>query len=146
MLMQVTETGTVVSVEAGRAAVRIRSERSDACRSCCACQALAKGEFLLWVPGDGLEAGDEVTVAVPLPSAWRGIALVFAVPLAVGLAGLVAGSVWTGLQQALGLGPEPTGLILGGGLALAAFLAARAEDRRFDLTHQPHVIEVRKPR
>ncbi len=144
--MQVTETGTVVRIEDGRAAVRIRPERSDACRSCCACQALGTAEFILWVSADGLQAGDQVTVAVPLPGVWRGIALVFAVPLAVGLAGLVAGSVWTGLQQALGLGPEATGLILGGGLALAAFLAARAEDRRFDLAHQPHVVEVRRPR
>ena len=143
-LDRLVETGAVVKVEDGQAYIRIRTVRGDACKGCSACQALGGGEFLLPVAADSLRPGDQVTVEVPLPSPWRGIGLVFALPLAVGLTGLLAGSAWPGFQTATALGPEAAGLALGGGLALAAFLLAIVEERRFGRAHKPRVLEVRE--
>jgi positive regulator of sigma E activity len=138
--MEIQETGTVMTVEGGRAAVRIRPERADACHGCTACRSLGGQEFVLTVPAGDLAPGDTVTLAIPLPGPWRGIALVLALPLAALMVGILGGSAWTGLQQTVGLGSEATGFLLGLALALAAFLVAILEDRRFARGHRPRVV------
>jgi len=141
--MVMRENGTVVKASGGRAAIRIRREAGEACRGCTACRPMGDEGLVLWVEAESLAEGDEVTVEVPLPNPWHGIVLVFALPLAALVAGLVIGNAWTGWQTAVRLGPEAAGIVLGGGLALAAFVLARLYERRFDRRHQPRLIEVR---
>lgn len=142
---RVQEAGTVVRLEGGRAGIRIQHDRGPACHGCTACRPLGGDDFLLWVNAGDLRPGDEVTVEIPLPSAWRGIGMVLALPLAALMAGVIGGSAWTGLQRWTGLGPDTAGFALGGCLALAALLAARLWDRRFARRYQPRVIDTRRP-
>jgi len=140
-----TEQGTVVRVEGGRAGVRVSRQADAFCRRCGACQTTAAGDLLLWVEAVGLAVGDAVTLEVPLPGVWRSIALVFALPLAALVAGLVIGGRWEGLQTATGLGAEGSAVALGAGLAILAFLAAVLSERRFANRHRVRVLEVRHP-
>jgi len=135
------ERGTVVRLSAGRAAVRLARQPGPACRQCRACQT-AGGELLLWIETRDLGIGDEVTLDVPLPNVWRSIALVFGLPLAAVVAGLVLGSQWAGLQQVARLSPEGTAVAASAVLGALAFLAALVEERRFARRHRPEVVEV----
>ena len=144
------ERGTVVRLSEGRAAVRLSRQPGPACRQCRACQTtgrrgrldVASGELVLWVEARDLAVGDEVTLEVPLPNVWRSIALVFGLPLAAVVAGLVLGSQWAGLQQVARLGPEWTAVAASAVLGALAFLAAMIEDRRFAKRHRPEIVEV----
>jgi hypothetical protein len=139
------ETGLVVRISGGRASVRIdRSpqEHRQECRGCNVCRAAGDLGLVLDVDAGGLAEGDRVKVAVPTPSPWRGIALVLALPLALGMAGLLGGTAWTGFQRVTGLGPESAGLVLGSALGLAAVALAVTEDRRFVRRHRPFVLEA----
>ena len=135
------ERGTVVRLSEGRAAVRLARQPGPACQQCRACQTTG-GELLLWVEARDLVVGDEVTLEVPLPNVWRSIALVFGLPLAAVVAGLVLGSQWAGLQQVARLGPEWTAVAASAVLGALAFLAAMIEDRRFAKRHRPEIVEV----
>ncbi len=133
-------TGTVVEAGDGRASVRVRHERGPECRGCQACHPSAAHGLVLDVRAEGLSPGDRVAVEVPLPSPWRAVLLVFVLPLVALVAGLLAGSHWTGLQAALGLGSEGTGLALGAGLGGAAFALAVLQERRLQGKAQPRVV------
>jgi len=135
------ERGTVVCLSEGRAAVRLARQPGPACQQCRACQTTG-GELLLWVEARDLVVGDEVTLEVPLPNVWRSIALVFGLPLAAVVAGLIIGSPWGGLQQVARLGPEGTAVAASAVLGALAFLAALVEERRFARRHRPEVVEV----
>jgi len=146
------ETGTVIRLCGGRAAIRIESPAPEVCRSCRACQAIGpdRSGFVLWVDADDLAAhpvqeGDQVTIDVALPSPWRAILLVFVVPLAALLTGLVLGSQWTALQRWTGLGPQGAGLVGGGVLIALAFVVVWMGERRFEKRHRPRVVEVKRP-
>jgi hypothetical protein len=142
------ETGTVVRISGGRAAVRMDprpEEDRKRCHGCTVCRSAGDLGLVLSVGAAGLAEGDCVKVAVPTPSPWRGIALVLALPLALGMAGLLGGAAWADFQQATGLGPEGAALVLGGGLGLAALALAVGEERRFARRHQPRILEVHRP-
>jgi len=149
--MVMRETGTVVTIQGDRAAIQVRRAPQtsagqavgEACRGCTACRPMGDEGLVLWVAAESLAEGDEVTVEVPLPNPWHGIVLVFALPLAALVAGLAIGNAWTAWQTAVRLGPEAAGIVLGGALAMAAFLLARVYERRFDRRHPPRLIEVR---
>jgi positive regulator of sigma E activity len=138
------EAGIVVSVSGGEAVVRIRHRPDPSCRGCTACKPEGGLQFVLTVDDDGLSEGDRVTVEIPVPSPWQGILLVFVVPLAALVAGLGVGASWSGLQKAVGLGAEGTGLALGAALAALSFALAALVDRRFRRRNKPRVIEVHK--
>ncbi len=139
------ETGDVIQVRANRAAVQIRGQRTERCAGCTACRALGEHGLVLWIETPDLRVGDRVTVDVPLVSPWRALLLVFGVPLAAVVAGIVAGSEWAWLQAALGLGADSAGLALGALGGLAAFAAAWLADRRFSRRHRPRVLEIHRP-
>jgi len=136
------ETGTVVDLEGGQAAVRIRSERSDACGGCKACQAHGGGDFVLWLDAEDLKEGDRVTVEVAVPGPWRAMLLVFVLPLTSFVAGVLMGSEWQGFQQMTGLGREASGIVSGMGLLLASLLIALVSDWRFRRRHPPRVAKA----
>jgi positive regulator of sigma E activity len=135
------EHGTVIRLSAGHATVRLARQPGPACQQCRACQ-ITGGELFLWVEARDLAVGDEVTLEVPLPNVWRSIALVFGLPLAAVVAGLVIGSQWAGLQQVARLSPEGTAVAASAVLGALAFLAALVEERRFARRHRPEVVEV----
>ena len=141
--METRETGTVVRVAGGKAGVRIRHAPSADCHGCTACHPGGGERFLLWIDAGNLAEGDEVTLDIPLPSPWRAIGLVFALPLAALMAGIIGGSEWTGFHRLTGLDAESGAIVLGLTLALAAFLIAITVERRFSRRHRPRVVEVR---
>lgn len=136
------ETGTVVRLEGDKAAVRIRGGPDAACGTCKACRA-GGADFVLWLDAGSLNEGDQVTLDIPLPSRWRAIGLVLALPLAALVAGVVAGSEWRGLQRATGLAPEAAAVVLGAVLLAAALAAALAAERRFARRHRPRLLQTR---
>ena len=136
------ENGIVVRVDGGRAIVRIHHRPDPSCRGCTLCKPEGSLKFVLTVDADGLAEGDLVTLEIPVPSAWQGILLVFAVPLAALVAGLAIGGSWPGLQRAVGLGAEAAGLVLGAALAILAFAAAAFVDRRFRRRNKARVVQV----
>ncbi|MBM4017686.1 MAG: SoxR reducing system RseC family protein [Planctomycetes bacterium] len=143
----IIETGTVFRIPGKRAQVRLDrrpDEHAAECRGCTACRQGGDSGPVLEVPADGLAEGDRVRLAIPTPGPWRGILMVFALPLAAGMAGLLGGAAWTGFQQATGLGQESAGLVLGAGLGLAAFALAVAEERRFARRNRPAVLHVER--
>ena len=128
------KTGEVTRIDGGRMAVRFRPARPEACRSCRACEALggAGGEMVLRVSAvEGVRVGDRVTVTVPEASPWVGIVLVLGLPTALMIAGLVLGSRWAWWVDLLGLDGDLAGAALGVPLGVAAFVLARAVDRRY---------------
>ncbi len=140
------ETGTVMRLEDGKAAIRIRSEPSEACGGCKACRARGGGEFLLWLDADDLKEGDQVTVEVPVPGPWRAILLLFALPLAFFVTGILIGSEWTWFQEMTGLGADAAAAVLGVGFVPAALVPAHLADRRFRRRCRPRVIDVKRPK
>jgi sigma-E factor negative regulatory protein RseC len=139
------ETGDVIEVRANQAAVQIRRQRSERCAGCTACRALGEQGLVLWIETPDLRVGDRVTVDVPLVDPWRALLLVFGIPLAAVVAGIVVGSQWPWLQAALGLTADSAGLALGALGGLAAFAAAWLADRRFSRRHCPRIVEIHRP-
>ena len=135
------EHGTVVRLSEGRAAVRLARQPGPACQQCRACQ-MSGGELVLWVEARDLVVGDKVTLEVPLPSVWRSIVLVFGLPLAAVVAGLLLGTQWTALQQVAHLGPEGAAVAASAVLGALAFLAALVAERRFARRHRPEILYV----
>ena len=136
------ETGTVVQLAEGQAAIRIRSEPGDTCSGCKACRARDGGDFLLWTAAEGLAQGNRVTVEVAVPGPWRAILLVFALPLAFFVTGILVGSEWQGFQEMTGLGRDASGIALGMGLLPVPLVIAIAAERRFRRRHRPRITKV----
>ncbi len=139
------ETGVVIRVTDERADVAIEHAREGgvrACGGCTMCRPRGGHRFVLSVPAGELSENDRVTVEVPVPSPWRGIVLVFALPVLALMVGLALGTYWTGLHGWLGLGAEGTALATGVIFASGAFGLAVLEDRRFRRAHQPNVVDV----
>jgi len=136
------ETGTVVQLADGQAAIRIRSEPGDACGGCKACRTRGGGDFLLWVEAENLKASDRVTVEVAVPGPWRAVFLVFVLPLAFFVTGILVGGEWQGFQEMTGLGRDASGIALGVGLLPVPVLIAILAERRFRRRHRPRVTKV----
>jgi len=88
------EKGTVIEIRGGTARVNLVPEDADRCGSCRACDMGGgeKQEHIIEVPAtEGLAAGDEVFIEVPLPSRYLSIVLFFVLPLMFLGAGCVAG-------------------------------------------------------
>ena len=136
------ETGTVVQLADGQAAIRIRCEPGDACGGCKACRTRDGGDFLLWTEAENLMHGDRVTVEVAVPGPWRAILLVFALPVAFFVTGILVGSEWQGFQEMTGLGQDASGIALGVGLLPIPLVIAILAERRFRRRHRPRVTKV----
>jgi positive regulator of sigma E activity len=139
------ENGVVIKVTDRRADVAIEHARATgvhACGGCTICKPRGGHRFVLSVPPGKLSENDRVTVEIPVPSPWRGIILVFGLPVLALMVGLAVGTYWTGLHDWLGFGTEGTALVTGVVFALAAFGLAFLEDRRFRRKHRPHVVDV----
>jgi positive regulator of sigma E activity len=120
-MKMIEHVGTVVEVEGDRAVVEL--ETTESCGSsaaCGCCAALQSGRRRLQVEKNDLEAGDTVEVTMPAASGYLSILVVFGLPLALFVVGMVIGARF-----------EPPGgandmaTIIGGvaGLALAVVVA-----------------------
>ena len=87
----IEDTGTVKSVEEGRATIRLDHKSTEECGSCCACSAFGGGLPEIEVPGDGFAEGQRVRVRIPRSNPYLSILLVFFLPLALLMAGVFAG-------------------------------------------------------
>jgi len=142
--MVVHESGTVESVDRGRARIRLHHARSEACARCRACQPAGPDAFRLQVKAGDLRPGDRVTVEVPLPEPWRAIGLVLALPLAAMVGGAVLGAESRALQTGLGMGADAAALVTGLALAGAALAATAVCERRFRRRQRPRILAVRR--
>ena len=128
------EAGTVIRVDSSGMHVRLDEvARPEACRQCRACEVLGGGkEIILRVPAlQGIAPGDRVDIEVPEANPWIGMLAMFALPLALMIFGLIAGSQWPWWYETLGLDPELSGAVLGVLLGTLAFFIARRIDRHY---------------
>lgn len=114
------EEGTIVGIQ-GRLA-RVRMRPSTECGTCCACSALGSGERELEIETAlPVVVGSRVAVEIPRGSPWLSAVLLFVLPLA----GLILGLV-VGVQARMG---DAGALVFGFGLLVALFGLAAAIDR-----------------
>jgi positive regulator of sigma E activity len=140
--MIVREHGTVEAVEGGSARIRLEPARPESCRHCRACEPAGQGVFFLHVDAGDLRPGDRVTVEVPLPSPWRAIGFVLALPLVALVGGAVLGAEWPALRDWLGLDADAASLLAALVLAAVALALGAVGERRFRRRHRPRVLEV----
>ncbi|HUT33786.1 MAG TPA: SoxR reducing system RseC family protein [Planctomycetota bacterium] len=132
------EEGTVVDVE-GRLA-RVRMKPGAQCGRCCACSALGGGDRELEVETDlPLLPGSRVLVEIPRGNPWLSSLLLFVLPLAGLVAGVIVGAQWGGGDAAP--------LLLGFGLLVALFAMAAIIDKTIIRKRQkpPAIVEVLGP-
>jgi len=89
------EPGVVLTVQAGRATVRLNRRDPAACGSCCVCAGAGAGptthEVGSAVDGVDLVPGERVILSVPAVNAYFVMALVFALPMAMFVVGVLVG-------------------------------------------------------
>jgi len=129
------EEGTVVGLK-GRLA-RVRMRPGPECGRCCACSALGGGDRELEIESAlPLEVGSRVLVEIAQGNPWLSVLLLFVLPLAGLVAGVILGAQWGQSDAAP--------LLLGFGLLIAFFAAAAVVDRtaiRKRIKH-PAIVEV----
>lgn len=87
----IEEEGTVVSVEGGRATVRLDRKVTESCGTCCACSAHQNGKKTIEVDANDLEDGDRVRARIPRVNPYLSMFLVFGLPLALFMTGIMVG-------------------------------------------------------
>jgi len=136
------EIGTVTEVT-GQVA-HVRMQRGPRCGSCCACSALSDGGMEFEIKTDAsLRVGSRVVVDVPSGNAWLSALLLFVLPLAGLIFGVMAGQQW----RPFGLSANAAALGLGFGLLAVLFGFATVFDRLYLRKRQPQptIVEVLGP-
>jgi positive regulator of sigma E activity len=114
--------GTVVATDGEHATIMV--EADAACgqgANCAHCSLFRPDAHTIQVRRGGLEEGDRVRLVVSARSAYRSIALIFLVPMALAIAGLLVGS---------GVAGDFGGLVGGvGGFTLAVIIALQVNRR-----------------
>lgn len=122
--------GLVVDIGRERAEVAVTPRPGEvACRVGCGCCGAGPGR--LYVPRGDLEVGDHVRVTLPACSGWLSMLVVLVLPMALFVAGMVAGSAFEAHRGSPGL-PTIAGGVLGFALAV---LIAVAVNRRITGAH-----------
>ncbi|MFQ5957605.1 MAG: SoxR reducing system RseC family protein [Candidatus Brocadiales bacterium] len=87
------EEGVVKSVSNGKAVVEINNTSSEECARCGVCVTAGDTTRLLEVnPIPGLEAGDKLTLKIDSPSPYKGISLLFFLPIVAFIVGCIVAS------------------------------------------------------
>jgi len=135
------EPARVVAVEGARATVEL--ERSERCAGCGLCAALSGGKMRLVLDAvDGLEPGQAVVVALDRSVSLRSVLLLFGLPLA-GLVGGVLIGRWVSLP---GLSKDAASALLAVILLVAAFRIALLCERRAARTlPRPTIVRIEPP-
>jgi sigma-E factor negative regulatory protein RseC len=102
------EEGTVVSVHNGKAKIEISKTAAEACARCGVCVSAGDVKKLLEVEaGPGMYAGNKVILRIDTPSAYKGIVLLFLLPLLAFFLGCIVG------ERVAFILPEATNLRMG---------------------------------
>ncbi len=110
--------GKVVEIEGDKAVVQL--EEHEACPgsfSCACCAGASREPRKLRVEASGLKEGDTVRVSIPAYAGYLGTVVIFLLPVALFVAGMLVGGLLEGGEGANGMGPIIGG-ICGFGLAL----------------------------
>ncbi len=129
------EEGIVVGIKDRLARVRLRP--GPECGRCCACSALGGNDRELEIESDlPLEVGSRVAVEIAQGTPWLSALLLFALPLAGLVAGVLLGAQW-----------DAAPLLLGFGLLVALFAVAAIVDRTIvrKRIKPPAIVEVLTP-
>jgi len=113
--------GSVVKVEGGRAVIQLEPDESCGGGFSCACCSLSRREGqVIRIEAQGLEPGEAVRVSVPGYAGYVSSLVVFLLPVALFMAGVLVGGLFEGAEGARG-----TASVLGGvcGFALAVLIA-----------------------
>ncbi len=125
------QEGVVVGIQDGVA--RVRMQRGPKCESCCACSLVGPEPELELPATEGLEVGARVAVEIAERGSWLSPVLLFALPLAALVGGVLLGERW----HPPGLGADSASLVLGFGGLVVVFLVAMVIDRAFVRGRQP---------
>ncbi len=133
------ETGVVQSVEGGEALVKLK--RHSACLGCRACSIAGSDMIIKAVATDRVKAGDRVTVEIDSASFVKAIAMVYLLPTAAFLAGILAGLK---ISPVLGIyeHKEILSIILGIAFISASLLLARRYGNIRKDTYRAKITEI----
>lgn len=88
----ILEEGVVLSVRNGKATIEISKTAAEACARCGVCISAGDVKRLLEVQTvPGLSAGNKIILRIDTPSTYKGIALLFLLPLLAFLLGCIVG-------------------------------------------------------
>jgi len=118
---KIEHIGEVVEVGDGQAVVRLEAgERCGIGFRCACCASVKPDARTVRVPGEGLEVGDTVQVAIPAYTGYLSTFVVFILPIALFVVGMVVGGMLES-GQANDMGPIIGGAV-GFGIAVAVAL------------------------
>lgn len=89
----VEDTGTVLTVGAEKATIRLDHKRKD-CAGCCACSAFGTAAYTIEVARGELQEGERVRVRIPRVNEYVSMLLVFILPLVLFMGGIAAGRLF----------------------------------------------------
>jgi positive regulator of sigma E activity len=122
IVKKIEHIGEVVEVEDGKAVVRLEAgERCGIGFSCACCASVKPDARTVRVPGEGLEVGDTVQVAIPAYTGYLSTFVVFILPIGLFVAGMIVGGMLES-GEAHDMGPLVGGAV-GFGIAVVIALA-----------------------
>lgn len=129
------ETGIVQAIEGGVALVKLR--RHAACPGCRACSLSSNGDMTIkTVAPAEVKPGDEVALEIDSASIVKAIALVYLLPAAAFIAGVLAGlKVMSDYRH-----KEVISVLIGGGLLTASLFLARMYGKNKSNSYQARII------
>lgn len=120
-MKMIEHTGTVIEVESGRAVVELEAgAQCGTSASCSCCGAMQGGRRRLEVDNNGLKAGDNVQVTVPTVSGYVSMLVIFVMPMAFFIGGILIGQRFEPTPGATGMTTIVGGLV---GLGVAVLIA-----------------------
>lgn len=137
--MRHEEPARVIAVTAGKATVEM--DRTKSCGSCGLCAATGGSRMRLVLDAiDGLSAGQTVIVAIDRTVSLRSVFLLFGLPLAGLVGGVLIGHRW----PVLGIGTEGSAAALGVLFLILAFLGVRGCEHRSRAKHvaPPSIVRI----
>jgi len=120
-MKMIEHVGTVLEVEGEKATIELESNESCGLGAACGCcSAMQSGRRRLRVERNGLEPGDKVEVSMPAYSGYISALVVFGLPLALFVVGMLIGAQFKPEGR-----PNDAAIIIGGvgGLLVAAVVA-----------------------
>lgn len=134
------ETGIVDAVEKGEVLVRLK--RHGACLGCRACSIGSGGDMVIKaIAADKVQKGDQVTIEIDSISLLKAIVMVYLLPTAAFLAGILAG-----LRMAPLLGiyeyKEIFSVLVGIALLFASFFLARRYGFKRRNTYKARITKI----
>jgi positive regulator of sigma E activity len=133
------ENGTVTEIKGDTAVVEVHPGPDVDCSGCCACSG-GPDERYVEVPRGELEEGDDVRLRIPTFSGYVSMILLFGLPMALFITGMIAGTYLQGSEGANGMLP-----LVGGGVGLALSFVVVWAANRLMLRRAPVEVDLLQP-